>query len=152
MQPNKEAQNELNSIIENLPDFAKIRKRIYKIKWLHPITIRKINQIILKEGNDDRASHQTAACIILNNIFKLKFIYPILWRWYYYVKQYTEADFTEVIATGKKKIPLQSYYVNTILMTDMTDTMMTMTKKEVYSIRHGQGTAQHGTSQKNTAG
>ena len=52
MQPNIESQNELNSIIENLPDFVKVRKKIYKIKWLHPITIRKINQIILKEGNE----------------------------------------------------------------------------------------------------
>jgi hypothetical protein len=152
MQPSIESQNELNSIIENLPDFVKIRKKIYKIKWLHPITIRKINQIILKEGNDDRASHQTAACIILNNFFKLKFIYPFLWRWFYYVKQYTEADLTEVIAVGKKKIPLQSYYVNTILMTDMKDTTMAMTKKEASSIRQGHVTVQSGTSQKNTAG
>ena len=114
MQPNIESQNELNSIIENLPDFVKIRKKIYKIKWLHPITIRKINQIILKEGNDDRASHQTAACIILNNFFKLKFIYPFLWRWFYYVKQYTEADLTEVIAVGKNSasIVLREYHID----------------------------------------
>ena len=152
MQPDTEAQKELNSILENLPDFVKIRNKVYKIKWLHPITIRKINKIVLKEGNDDRASHQTAACIILNSFFKLKFIYPILWRWFYYVKQYTEADLTEVIAVGKKKIPLQSYYVNTILMTDMMDTTMTMTKKEVSSIRQGQGMVQRGSSQKSTVG
>lgn len=152
MQPNIDAQNELNSIIENLPDFVRVRKKTYKIKWLHPVTIRKINQIILKEGNDNRTSHQTASCIILNNFFKLKFIYPILWRWFYYVKQYTEADFTEVIAVGKKKIPLQSYYVNTILMTDMKDTTMAMTKKEVSSIRQGHATGQLGSSQKSTAG
>ena len=152
MEPSIEAQNELNSILENLPDYVNIRKKTYKIKWLHPITIRKINKIVLKEGNDDKASHQTAACIILNSLFKLKFAYPILWRWFYYVKQYTEADLTEVIAVGKKKIPLQSYYVNTILMTGMMDTAMTMTKKEVSSIRQEQGMAQRGTSQKNTAG
>ncbi len=152
MQPNIDAQNELNSIIENLPDFVRVRKKTYKIKWLHPVTIRKINQIILKEGNDNRTSHQAASCIILNNFFKLKFIYPFLWRWFYYIKQYTEADLTEVIAVGKKKIPLQSYYVNTILMTDMKDTTMAMTKKEAYSIRQEHVTAQSGSSQKSTAG
>ncbi len=143
-QPSKEAQDELNSIIENLPDYAKIRNKTYKIKWLHAGTVRKINQIILKEGNDAVANYQTAACIILNGFLKIKLIYPFLWRWFYYVKQYSEADLTEVLAIGKKKIPLQSYFVNTILMTDMRDTMMMMNKKEVYSIRQGQDTVQRG--------
>ncbi len=151
-QPNIDTQKELNSIIENLPDIARIGKKIYKIKWLHNGTVRKINQIILKDGNDAKASYQTAACIILNGFIKIKLFYPILWRWLYYVKQYTETDLTEIIAIGKKKIPLQSYYVNTTLMTDMTDMSMTMTKKEVSSFRQGLITEQLGTSQKNTVG
>ena len=101
-QPSKEAQDELNSIIENLPDYAKIRNKTYKIKWLHAGTVRKINQIILKEGNDAVANYQTAACIILNGFLKIKLFYPFLWRWFYYVKQYSEADLTEVLAVGKK--------------------------------------------------
>lgn len=151
-QPNIEAQNELNSILENLTDYASIRKRVYRIKWLHAGTVRKISRIMLKEGNDAKVNYQTAACIILNGFLKIKFFYPILWRWFYYVKQYSEADLTEVLAIGKKKIPLESYYMNTILTTGMTDTMMAMTKKEVYSIRQGQGTAQHGTTIRNTDG
>lgn len=151
-QPSIEAQQELNSIVENLPDLVKIRNRKYKIKWMHPITIRKITQINQRKGNDHNASYKVAACIILNNIFKLWFIYPFLWRWFYYIKKYTEDDLTEVLATGKKKIPFQQYYVNTILMTDMTDMMMAMTKDEVSSIRQEQSTAQRGSSQKNTAG
>jgi len=151
-QPDIEAQKELNSIIEDIPDIVYIRDKKYKIKWLHKGTIRKITQIALKEGNDDKASYQTAACIILNSFLKIKLFYPILWRWFYYVKQYTEADLTQVLAVGKKKIPLQAYFVNTILMTDMRDTMMMMTKKEVYTIRQGQSTAQAGSSPKTTAG
>jgi len=151
-QPDIEAQKELNSIIENIPDIVYIRDKKYKIKWLHKGTIRKITNIALKEDNDDKASYQVAACIILNGFLKLKLIYPFLWRWFYYVKQYTEADLTQVLAVGKKKIPLQAYFVNTILMTDMRDTMMMMTKKEVYTIRQEQSTAQAGTSPKTTAG
>ena len=143
-QPSKEAPDELNAIIENLPDYAKIRNKTYKIKWLHAGTVRKINQIILEEGNDAVANYQTAACIILNGFLKIKLFYPFLWRWFYYVKQYSEADLTEVLAIGKKKIPRQSYFVNTILMTDMMDTMMMMNKKEVSSIRQGQDTVQRG--------
>ncbi len=151
-QPDIEAQKELNSIIENIPDIVYIRDKKYKIKWLHKGTIRKITNIALKEDNDDKASYQVAACIILNGFLKLKLIYPFLWRWFYYVKQYTEADLTQVLAVGKKKIPLQAYFVNTILMTDMRDTMMMMTKKEVYTIRQEQSTAQAGSSPKTTAG
>lgn len=145
-QPDKKAQEELNSILENIPDYAKIRNKTYKIRWLHAGTVRKINKIILKEGNDAVANYQVAACIILNGFLKIKFRYPFLWRWFYYVRQYSEADLTEVLALGKKKIPLQSYFVNTILMTDMRDTMMMMNKKEVYSIRQGQDMEQHGTT------
>ena len=102
-QPDIEAQKELNSIIENIPDIVYIRDKKYKIKWLHKGTVRKITNIVLKEGNDDKASYQVAACIILNGFLKLKLIYPFLWRWFYYVKQYTEADLTQVLAIGKKK-------------------------------------------------
>lgn len=151
-QPDIEAQKELNSIIENIPDIVYIRDKKYKIKWLHKGTVRKITNIALKEGNDDKASYQVAACIILNGFLKLKLIYPFLWRWFYYVKQYTEADLTQVLAIGKKKIPLQAYFVNTMLMTDMKDTMMMMTKAEVSSIRQEQITGQAGTSPKTTAG
>lgn len=151
-QPDIEAQKELNSIIENLPDYVRIGKKRYRVKWLHPVTVRKINQIVLEDGNDHNASHKTAACIALNNVFKLKLLYPLLWRWFYYIKQYTEDDFTEILALGKKKIPLQAYYANTILMTDMKDTMMAMTKEEASSFRQELITAQHGSSRKNTDG
>lgn len=144
-------EKELNSIIENLPDKVKVGKKTYKVRWLHPITTRKITKILLEDGNDHNASHKVAAAIILNGLWRLMF-HPILWRWFYYVKQYTEDDLTEVIALGKKKIPFQQYYVNTILMTGMKDTMMMMKKDEVFSIRQEQSTAQAGTSPKTTTG
>ena len=143
-QPNIDSQRELNSIIENIPTPAKIRGKMYQIRWLHSGTVRKISKIALKDGNDSLVNYQTVACIILNGFLKIKLLYPLLWRWLYYVKQYSEADLTEVLMVGKKKIPLQAYYMNTILMTDMMDMMMVMTKEEVSSIRQEQLTGQRG--------
>lgn len=150
--PSTDIEKELNSLIGNKPDIAFIRKKKYKVKWLHPVTTRFITDLSLKDGNDDTLSYKVCAAIILNGFFRLKLFHWILWRWFFYIRQYDESDLTDIIALGKKKIPLSEYYTNIILATDMKDTAMMMKKGEVYSFRQGQSTAQAGNSQKTTAG
>lgn len=151
-QPDLQAEKELNSIIENGSDQVNIGKDTYEVKWLHPITNRKISKLMLKDGNDSTISYKVAAAIVVNSLWGLWLVYPILWRWFFFVKRYTEGDLSDVIAMGKKKIQLSEYYLNIILMTDMKDTIMGMTKKEMSAIRQEQITAQSGNSQKSTDG
>ena len=77
-------------------------------------------------------------------ILKIKFFYPFLWRWFFYIKQYGDHELMKVIAVGKKKIPVEDYLTATIYLTAMKDTMMTMTKEEAEHILHEPATDKRG--------
>lgn len=136
-QPTIEDEKLLNEVIEDSFDIVAIKdtKKKYKIGWLKKGTMRKISSETLKDGEDDALSAKTAALVILNNYWKIKFFYPILWRWFFYIKEYSDDQLSEIIAVGKKKVPYIQFLTNTILVTGMRDTIMTMTKKEAERIR-----------------
>lgn len=134
-QPSEQAVNENDRIMENTRDVVTIpgTNKSYKIGYMHNKTIRKISHIMTATNptNDDKVSCKAAAAIILNGMFKITFLYWFLWRWFYYVKQYDEKQMTPIFEMGKKKVQQESYYLNTILLIGMKDTIMTMKKKEV---------------------
>lgn len=130
-QPTIQQQQELDALIENKKTSVMLRgKKIY-IKGLHNGTLRKISTIILNEKDDLKVTTKTAAAIRLNGYWAIKFRYWFLWRWMYYVRQYDEKELSELVSEGKKKVDAESYYLNTILVTGMKDTIMQMTRKEV---------------------
>lgn len=137
--PSIEDERLLNDIIEDSVDEVSLKgtNKKYKIGWLKKGTMRKITSVAIEDGNDDMVSAKTAALIILNNYWKIKFFYPILWRWFFYIKEYTDEQLSEIIAVGKKKVPYIQFLTNTILVTGMKDTIMTMTKAEAERIRQG---------------
>ena len=139
-QPNLEEQRTLESIIDNKSDIVIVKNKKYKIKWLYAKTRQKITSIVLQEGHDDTQSCKCAAAITLNGFWKLKLFYWIRWRWFYYIKQYGEQELTSLFATAKKKVPVDDYYANTILLTGLKDTNMMMKKTEVATILAAQNT------------
>ena len=141
-QPDIETQKELKSVEENMPDYVTLRNKRYKVRWLLNFTRSRITEKILESGNDDKLSCQCAALIILNGYWAIKLKYHFLWRWFYYVKQYGEEELTDLLTLGKKKVPQEQYYTNTILLTALKDTSMTMKKTEVATILQGQNTEQ----------
>jgi hypothetical protein len=151
-QPNADAQRELQSVELNLPDYVKVRGRKFKIKWMLNFTRSRITKVILTEGNDDKQSCMCAALMVLNSFWAIKLWYWLKWRWFYYVKQYNENELTELLNLGKKKVPLDEYYTNTILLTALKDTSMMMKKTEVATTLQGLNTEQPTKSQKTTAG
>lgn len=144
----------LNDVIENSIDEVSIKytKKKFKIGWIKKGTMRKISSVALEEGDDDTLSAKTAALIILNNYWKIKLFYPILWRWFFYIKEYSDEQLSEIISVGKKKVPYIAFLTNTILVTGMRDTIMTMTKKEAERIRQGLHTEKQEPLEKNTDG
>jgi hypothetical protein len=106
-----------------------------------------------KDGNDDiKQSCHVCSLNGVNGYWAIKIRYWFLWRWFYYVKQYGEEELTDLLALGKKKVPLDEYFTNTILLTALKDTSMMMKKTEVATILQEQNTEQPLKSQKNTAG
>lgn len=152
--PSLEDERLLNDVMEDSVDEVSIKgtKKKYRIGWLKKGTMRKMTAVALEKGNDDMLSVKTAALIVLNSYWKIKVVYPWLWRWWFYVREYTDEQLSDILATGKKKVPYIAFLTNTILVTGMRDTMMTMTKEEAERFRQGLHTEKPQPSAKSTAG
>ena len=134
-QPNEQEQKELNNVVENVATKVKVRNRTFKLRYLHSATIRKVTDIMLADGDDSKVSSKCAAAMVLNGFFKIHLFYWFLWRWFYYVKQYLEFELRPLIEEGKKKDPAEDYYINTIFLIGMKDTMIAMTREEADHFR-----------------
>lgn len=130
-EPNIEAEKSLNEILENTPTKVKMNGRTYKIGAMTNELVRKLTNVALTEKDESKVTTKSVALIVLRRWWKIKLFYPILWRWYYYIMELPESEMSEMIETAKKKLPLEAYYRNTILLTGIKDTKMTMTREEV---------------------
>ena len=132
-EPTEEQERELNDIIENGASEVGIpgTRRKFKVRWLKAETTRKITSILQKDADDRKLSCKVAAAIVLNDYWKIHAFYWAAWRWFYYVRQYTEAQLLPVVMEGKKKVPQTAYYSLIMLAIGMRDTIMTMKKEEV---------------------
>ena len=134
-QPTIEEERLLNSVVEDEVSRVAVRGTTYKLKYMRNATIRKITNVMLKDGDDSKVSSKCAALMVLNGYFKIKFFYWFLWRWFYYVKQYLEIELHPLIDEGKKKVRAEDYYINTIFLIGMKDTMIAMTREEAERFR-----------------
>lgn len=145
-----EQEKALNEIVENKKDVVEIRGRKFRIGWMRNRAKRKITDIILEEKYEDRVSAKCSAALILNGYFKITFFYWFLWRWFYYVKQYSDKELMPLVELCKKKVQLEDYCLITIYLTEMRDTIKSMTREEVNRIRQESFMAQRGRSGKST--
>jgi hypothetical protein len=104
-QPSLDSERLLDEILGDSVELVSMRgrKKSYPVRWMKPGTMRKLTHIMLAKDNDAKVSCMSAALIILNDFWKIKFLYPILWRWFFYIKQYTDDELFPIIAAGKKK-------------------------------------------------
>lgn len=150
--PTEEDERELKRITQNAKDKIKVRNTTYRIGYMRSGTRDRITSVMLEEGNDAKVSCMVAALIILNGIWKIKFFYPILWRWFYYIRQYRDSELLPLLSLGKKKADVENYYAATTLLIGLKDTMMMMRKEEVSSFLREHGTGQASTQQRNSNG
>lgn len=149
-QPTIEDEKLLNEVIENNPDELEAFGRKWKIGYLRNGTKRKVTNILMREKQEDKVSSKCTAALLLNGYFKIFFFYWILWRWLYYIKQVGDEELLPIMEYCKKKVDVESYCLVTIYLTEMRDTIMTMTREEVNRFLQESRGAQHGASEKNT--
>lgn len=143
-QPSLDIQRELDRIKESKPVIVKIpnTRTTYKIGWIKKFAIRKITNVLNEEVKDpakeDVVLCKAMAYIVLNDYWKIRFFYPILWRWFAYIKQYHDYQILPVIEEAKKKVPQIPYLLSMTYLQGLKDTLATMTKEEVAHIRQGQ--------------
>lgn len=130
----KELEKEYNSLIENELDEVKVRDKSVKIAWMHPGTQRKLSKVMIKYAEDDTLQHRCAAICVLNGFFKIMFLYPILWRWYFFVKGYSPSELYPIFETAKKKVQQDESLRNMVLLIGVKDTLRKQTMISVESM------------------
>ena len=134
-QPSTTSERKLDDVLENGVDEVIIRNRHFKISWLKKGTLRRLSHVMLSCKNEDELSARCASLILLNGYWKIFLFHRILWRFLW--RKYSDEELMPLIILAKKKVELsqQAYLTNTILLTGMKDTMMTMTRKEAEHFR-----------------
>lgn len=131
----REQEQLLNDIAENADSVVTIGNKKFKVGWLKRGTLRKFTNIMLNRKDDlsseSKVTCKLAAVVRLNGYWSIKFFYPFVWRWYYYIKQYNDDVLLPIIEEGKKKVQLQEYYTIMMLSQGLKDTHKTMTREEV---------------------
>lgn len=127
---NTEDEKELSAIANDEKTEVVLGGKKIKIGWLKRATLRQFSSIMVSEKDESQVSCKLAATIRLNGYFKLKLFYPLVWRWYYYIKQYDDKELLPLITEGKKKVQLQEYWLIMMLSQDLRDTLQTMTREE----------------------
>lgn len=132
-QPTIQDERELEGIVDNDIEYAFLRNKRIAIRGLNGWGLHKISRIMTQEGGDELSiGCKCLAAARLNGYFKIKFFWWILWRWYAYIKTYTDIELTEAINLIKKKvgIALGIYSVNTTLLIAIRETIMKMNRAE----------------------
>lgn len=146
-QPDLKARQEYDSVMNNRPSLVKIagRKRPFKIYWLKPYTLERLTEVWLErdlasaEINEAKDvakdmlkepyfAFKEAALAILNGYFRIRFFYPVLWR--FLALRYSEEQIAPVVVECKKKLPLTAHYEIMAYSMDMRTDAVKLTKME----------------------
>ena len=149
-QPSIESQSLYSSLINNDADEVGIlrTKKKYKIRWLKNGQLEKLSRLLLHKKSiddqtttgsdvmdaileDNKLACKAAAIYILDGYWKIKFRYWYIWRWFYYVRQYDNIQLHQILEVGKKKVPLNQFFLTITSLTGAKDTLMRMRAKEV---------------------
>lgn len=76
------------------------------------------------------------ACLfVLNGYWRIKILYPFMWRLWGKLRGYTEEQMLPIIMEGKKKLPLTAHWKVMAFSVDMRTDWMKMTSKEAEQYR-----------------
>lgn len=148
--PSVEAEHELDAVLDKTPTEVNVRGKVWRCYYLRKWTLRKMTHVVLTETDEDKVTIKCTALFRLNNFFLINLCYWFLWRYYYYVKEYTESELSAFLQECKKKVDVEGYLLNTILLIGMKDTEMMKAREEVERIRAEQLGDNAGASAKNS--
>lgn len=172
-QPGAEAQKEYLSLINDDPTEVEILRtnKKYKIHWLKNGQLTKLSRLLLRKRSTEKKENETtgidaldailednklackaAAIYILNGYWKIRFRYWILWRWFYYIKQYDNLQLLPILSEGKKKVPLIQFFNSTTFLIGAKGTLMQMRTEEAERTLQELALAQQEQAQKKDLG
>ncbi len=153
IQPSLTDEQELLRMWDAQADEQLIRGRKFHLRPLTGHARVLLTKILTSsKGKEEAVTCKCLAAARLNGYFRIKLFYWLVWRWYYYIRQYNEDELEDAIALIKKKVPADSYFKNTISLTEIRATMMQMNREEVYRTLREHLSDKAGKSAKNNLG
>lgn len=154
-QPDSKARREyFGGVVEDVPEKVRIpgTGKTVRVTGMKPYTMERLTRLWLEREDMEAAGEDSAevtrslcrepyfaakeaALIVLNGYWRIRLLWPFLWRWWALVRGWTESQYTPVIAAGKKKVPLTAHWTNMAFSVDMRTDWMTMTGKEAERYR-----------------
>ena len=144
----REDEKLLKSVTHNYADKVQVRNTTYNVRWMHPAIADRITCLIQKDGNDNKIISQGAALIVLGGFWKAHLFYWLLWRWFYYIRQYDNDQLQPLLDEMKKKIPLTQFLMTTMSLTGAKATLMNMRTEEAERTLQELATAQQEETEK----
>ncbi|MCQ2231418.1 MAG: hypothetical protein MJZ30_06170 [Paludibacteraceae bacterium] len=163
-QPTEADERALLEYLSDKKEDVQIGDRTYRLGPLRKGTRLFVTNLLLKEADpewgdtkkqmfEDKMQSKIAAAYLLNSWWSLFFLFGVVWhfywRWLYYVKQYTDSDYSALMLLCKKKAEKQTraFMQNTTLTTVTKMTTMMMTRDEVKRTQVAHSGEQHGAAQ-----
>ena len=125
-------------------------KRKVKIGNIHPYTLERLTRVWLeRDANMPTDSGETlksmcidpyfaikeAALFAMNSWWRIILFYPLKWRIWAYLREYTDDQMLPIIKEGKKKLPLTPHWMIMAFSTDMRTDWKKMTTMEAEQYR-----------------
>lgn len=147
MQPDKKARQEYADMVFDRPAIVAIpgTKRKVKVAGIKPYTLECLTKLWLeRDGSipDDSADTLKSMCgdpyfvvkqavlFVLNDYWKIRLFYPVMWRIWAKLRGYTDEQMLPIITEGKKKIPLTAHWTAMAFSVDMRTDWKNLTTKE----------------------
>lgn len=151
-QPISDARREYTDIVNDIPTTVAIpgTKKSVKVTGMKPYTIERLTELwcsrdmTIKEDSSETLRDlckepyfavKEACLFVLNGYWRIRLLFPLMWRIWGKLRGYTEAQMLPIIMEGKKKLPLTAHWTNMAYSVDMRNDWMKLTSKEAEQYR-----------------
>ncbi len=146
-----EEQKEIIAMMGEKPIEVEIlrTKKRYTIDWLKNAQMTKLASLLIQkkhggknetnEGSDtfkailddNKLACKVASIYILNGFWKIRFRYWMLWRWFYYIRQYETSQLMPLLLAGRERIPFEQYLFATSIQASAKEILTQMTMQQI---------------------
>lgn len=135
-------QREVAYVVVKIPQ----TKTKYKVRTpLKNTQLEDIAKLLIKDDGksltteaeilqDIKIACKAAAIYLLPGLWKRKLFYGVLWRWFYYIKQYDNIQLEPILSAGLNATPYISFLKTMSILVNQKETQMRMTRKEAEKV------------------
>lgn len=136
----QKAQEEIEgeNVLYTMVSIPRTNKK-YKVRNpLTPTQLEAITRLLNQKSiatetaiiQDLRIACKAAVIYLLPGFWKRKLIYWLMWRWFYYIKQYDCIQLQPIISTGYGSTPYVDFLRTVSILSNQKTTLMQMTREE----------------------